>query len=81
MEHRFLAGRDWQSTYAKRQCPQSLAIATAVVVGALSWGVVLCAALKFAAHIFAHPSWQIATEAISAAVMVWFAIRLLLHFP
>jgi hypothetical protein len=21
MEHRFLAGRDWQSTYAKRQCP------------------------------------------------------------
>jgi len=33
------------------------------------------------AHIFAHPSWQIATEAISAAVMVWFAIRLLLHFP
>jgi len=33
------------------------------------------------ARIFAHPSWQIATEAISAAVMVWFAIRLLLHFP
>jgi len=33
------------------------------------------------AHIFAHPSWQIGTEAISAAVMVWFAIRLLLHFP
>jgi hypothetical protein len=33
------------------------------------------------AHIFADPSGQIATEAISAAVMVWFAIRLLLHFP
>ena len=35
---------------------QSLAIATVVVVGALSWGVVLCAALKFGGHIFAHPS-------------------------
>ncbi|HJY19993.1 MAG TPA: hypothetical protein VJ278_02295 [Chthoniobacterales bacterium] len=33
------------------------------------------------AHISAHASWQIGTEAISAAVMVWFAIRLLLHFP
>jgi threonine/homoserine/homoserine lactone efflux protein len=60
---------------------QSLAIATVVVVGALSWGVVLCAALKFGAHISDHGSWQIGTEAISAAVMVWFAIRLLLHFP
>jgi len=26
-------------------------------------------------------AWQIATEAITAAVMLWFAIRLLLHFP
>jgi len=33
------------------------------------------------AHIFAHSSWQIATEAISAAAMLLFAIRLLLHFP
>jgi hypothetical protein len=39
------------------------------------------AALKFGTHIFAHPRWQIATEAINAAVMVWFTIRLLLHFP
>jgi hypothetical protein len=38
-------------------------------------------ALKFGAHFFAHPSWQLATESISAAVMVSFAIRLLLHFP
>jgi threonine/homoserine/homoserine lactone efflux protein len=60
---------------------QSLAIATAVVLGALSWGVVLCIALKFGAHIFAHPTWQVATEAITAAVMLWFAIRLLLQFP
>src|SRR5205085_9788524 len=25
------------------------------------------------------PNWQVATEAITAAVMLWFAIRLLLH--
>jgi threonine/homoserine/homoserine lactone efflux protein len=60
---------------------QSLAIATSVVLGALTWGVVLCTALKFGAHIFSHPNWQIATEAITAAVMLWFAIRLLIHFP
>jgi arginine exporter protein ArgO len=60
---------------------QSLAIAVAVVLGALTWGVVLCAALKFGAHVFSHPSWQVATEAITAVVMLWFAIRLLLHFP
>lgn len=60
---------------------QSLAIATAVVLGALTWGVVLCTALKFGAHVFSHPNWQVATEAITAAVMLWFAIRLLLHFP
>jgi len=48
---------------------------------ALTWGVVLCTAFKFGAQIFSHPNWQVATEAIAAAVMLWFAIRLLLHFP
>ncbi len=60
---------------------QSLALASSVVVGALAWGVVLCSAVKFGARIFSHAGWQIATEAITSAVMLWFAIRLLLHFP
>jgi len=60
---------------------QSLAIAVAVVLGALTWGVILCTALKFGAHVFSHPNWQVATEAITAAVMLWFAIRFRLHFP
>jgi threonine/homoserine/homoserine lactone efflux protein len=60
---------------------QSLAIAVAVVLGALTWGVVLCTAVKFGAHVFSQPNWQVATEAITAVVMLWFAIRLLLHFP
>jgi len=38
----------------------SLAIAVAVVLGALTWGVVLCIALKFGAHVFSHPNWQVA---------------------
>jgi len=59
---------------------QSLGIAVAVVLGALTWGVVLCTAVRLGAHVFSHPSWQVATEAITAAVMLWFAIRLLLHF-
>src|SRR4029077_10257244 len=33
-------------------------LAIAVVLGALTWGVVLCTALKFGAHIFSHPNWQ-----------------------
>jgi threonine/homoserine/homoserine lactone efflux protein len=61
--------------------PQSLALAAAVVLGALTWGIVLCLAVKFGARIFSHPGWQIATEAVTALVMLWFAIRLLLHFP
>ena len=60
---------------------QSLAIASAVVLGAVTWTVVLCMAVKFGAHLFSHPNWQIATEAITAAIMLWFAVRLLLHFP
>ena len=59
---------------------QSLGIAVAVVLGALTWGVVLCTAVRLGAHVFSHPSWQVGTEAITAAVMLWFAIRLLLHF-
>jgi threonine/homoserine/homoserine lactone efflux protein len=60
---------------------QSLAMAAAVVFGALTWTAVLCSAVKLGARLFARPEWQIATEAITAAVMVWFAVRLILRFP
>jgi threonine/homoserine/homoserine lactone efflux protein len=64
-----------------RDVRQSLAVAAAVVLGALTWGVVLCTAVKFGAKIFSQPSWQIATQAVTALVMLWFAVRLLFHFP
>ena len=60
---------------------RSLAIAGSVVLGALAWTLVLCVAVKFGARVFSRPEWQILTQALTALVMVWFAIRLLLHFP
>jgi threonine/homoserine/homoserine lactone efflux protein len=59
----------------------SIALAVAVVLGALVWTLVLCVAVKFGARIFSRPEWQILTQAITAFVMIWFAVRLLLHFP
>lgn len=59
----------------------ALALAGSVVCGAFTWGLVLCTALRFGARIFSRPGWQIATEAVTALVMAWFAVRLLLHFP
>lgn len=54
----------------------SLTLAAAVVSGAIAWTIVLCTALKLGARIFARPSWQVATQAVSALVMLVFAARL-----
>jgi threonine/homoserine/homoserine lactone efflux protein len=60
---------------------QSLTLAAAVVLGALIWSVVLCSAVQLGARVFARPAWQVATQALTSLVMLWFAVRLLLHFP
>ena len=60
---------------------RSLALAAAVVFGAVAWTLVLSTALKFGARIFSRPEWQIMTEALTALVMLFFAARLLIHFP
>ncbi len=54
----------------------SLALAGAVVLGAVTWTLVLCLAVKQGTRIFAHPSWQILTQALTAVVMIYFAVRL-----
>ena len=54
----------------------SLTLAGAVVSGAICWTIVLCIALKMGARIFAQPAWQIGTQAVSALVMIFFAVRL-----
>jgi threonine/homoserine/homoserine lactone efflux protein len=60
---------------------QSVVMAATVVLGALTWTLVLCAAVKLGARVFSRPEWQILTQALTALVMVWFAIRLIVHFP
>ena len=57
----------------------SLALAGAVVLGAIAWSLVLCLAVKLGARIFARPSWQILTQALTALVMIYFAVRLVLQ--
>jgi threonine/homoserine/homoserine lactone efflux protein len=57
----------------------SLALAAAVVLGAVAWTLVLCIAVKQGARIFARPSWQITTQALTALVMLFFALKLALQ--
>ena len=57
----------------------SLVLACSVVLGALTWTLVLCVAVRLGAQIFAHPAWQIWTQALTAAVMLYFAAKLALQ--
>ena len=54
----------------------SLMLACAVVLGAITWTIVLCVAVRSGARIFARPMWQIWTQALTAAVMTYFAAKL-----
>ena len=56
----------------------SLAFAVAVVLGAAAWTLVFSIAIKQGARFFARPMWQVATQAITAALMLFFAARLLM---
>jgi threonine/homoserine/homoserine lactone efflux protein len=54
----------------------SILLACAVVLGAVTWTIVLCVAVRSGARIFARPGWQVWTQALTAAVMVYFAVKL-----
>jgi threonine/homoserine/homoserine lactone efflux protein len=54
----------------------SLTLAASVVAGAITWTITFCVALKLGARLFARRSWQIATQALTALVMLFFAARL-----
>jgi threonine/homoserine/homoserine lactone efflux protein len=60
-----------------RTMADSILLAFAVVMGAIAWGWILCLALKLGARFFARPGWQIATQALTAIVMLYFAARLI----
>jgi len=53
----------------------SILLAAAVVIGAASWGLFLCTALRLGAR-FASPRWEIATNAITGLLMLFFAVQL-----
>lgn len=54
----------------------SLLLACAVVLGALTWTIVLCVAVRTGARFFARPAWQVWTQVLTAAVMLYFAVKL-----
>lgn len=56
----------------------SILLAAAVVIGAATWGFFLCTAVRLGAR-FASPRWEIATNALTAALMIWFAVQLALR--
>ena len=57
---------------------RSLVIAAAVVTAATAWSLFLCAGLRLGAR-FATPAWEIGTRAATGALMIYFALRLLLR--
>lgn len=61
-------------------CAHSVFLAASVVLGALTWGCLLSVAVQLGARIFSHPLWQVATQALTSVVMLYFAARLLLQF-
>ena len=56
----------------------SLAFAGSVVLGAVVWTLVFSLAVKHGGKIFARPAWQVATQAITSLLMLFFAGKLLL---
>jgi threonine/homoserine/homoserine lactone efflux protein len=54
----------------------SVVLALAVVVGAFAFACFLCVGVKLGARIFSRPAWQIATQALTAVLMLYFAVRL-----
>jgi threonine/homoserine/homoserine lactone efflux protein len=68
-----------QSGSAQGTFVNSLLLAVSVVSGAIAWTLVLCFAVRQGARIFAKPAWQIGTQALTSALMLFFAVKLLLQ--
>lgn len=57
----------------------SLILAASVVFGAATWGLVLCLIARHGGRLFSRPSWQVTTQALTSAIMLFFAAKLALH--
>lgn len=53
----------------------SLVIASGVLLGAATWGIILCVAVARLGSRFARPSWDIATQLVTGLLMLFFAAR------
>jgi threonine/homoserine/homoserine lactone efflux protein len=67
-----------QSVTRDASLGNSLAFAGSVVLGAVAWTLVFSVAIKQGARIFARPAWQVATQAITSLLMLFFALKLIL---
>jgi len=67
-----------QSVTRDASFQNSLAFAVSVVLGAVAWTLIFSLAIKHGARIFARPGWQVATQAITSLLMLFFAAKLLL---
>ncbi len=65
-----------QTMSTQRSFLHSLTLAGAVVLGAVTWTIVLCSAVRSGTRIFARPILQIWTQALTAMVMLYFAAKL-----
>ena len=54
----------------------SLVLAVSVVVGALAFATLLCLGVRLGARFFSRPAWQSATQALTAMLMLYFAVKL-----
>lgn len=64
-----------QQAGASQTIGSSLVLASAVVIGAATWGFFLCSAVRLGAR-FASPMWEVVTNAATAMLMLYFAVRL-----
>lgn len=64
-----------QQAGAAQTIGPSLVLAAAVVIGAAAWGFFLCSAVRLGAR-FASPVWEVVTNAATAMLMLYFAVRL-----
>jgi threonine/homoserine/homoserine lactone efflux protein len=67
-----------QSVAQDSSLGNSLAFAGSVVLGAVVWTLVFSLAIKHGGKFFARPAWQVATQAITSLLMLFFAGKLAL---
>jgi threonine/homoserine/homoserine lactone efflux protein len=69
----------WTAVMAQSRITASaVVVAAGVIAGAATWGAILCLGVNRLAKAFAHPLWEVLTNAATGALMLFFAIRTLL---